>query len=267
MTPSPKARLFDCHAHVYERVYTAVAQPRYIPDRPAPGAAWIAHQEANGVAGGVIVQISFLGTDNSEMLKALRALGAERFRGIAVLDFDCGVEQMQALKEEGVRGVRWNLVKGAALPDLSDPQIRAFLKRLNQAGLHLQIQLEGDRLGAYLRKLAPLTDRIVIDHFGIPTEPLPSQDPWIAVLKELAPTSDLFVKFSGPYRSCVDVAPHAEAILQELGPGRVVWGSDWPWTRYEDRHSYADCVAWMGKWLDEAYWGSLERASRELYGL
>jgi predicted TIM-barrel fold metal-dependent hydrolase len=259
-------QLFDCHAHVYERVYTAVRQPRYIPDRPAPRAAWVAHQEEAGVAGGVIVQISFLGIDNSEMLAALRALGTDRFRGVAVVDIATGEEELQALKQEGVCGVRWNLVKGAALPDLTDQRVRSFLQHLNRAGLHLQIQLEGNRLAPYLRELAPLTDRIVIDHFGIPTAPLPSQDPWITALKDVAPSADLFVKFSGPYRSEVDVGPHAEVILEELGPGCVVWGSDWPWTKYEDRHSYADCVAWMSKWLDQRYWGNVERASRELYG-
>jgi predicted TIM-barrel fold metal-dependent hydrolase len=266
MTSVQSPKLFDCHAHVYETVYSAVPHPRYLPDRTAPRAAWVEHQLANGIAGGVIVQISFLGTDNSEMLKALRALGTNRFRGVAVVGVDIGAEELQALKGEGVCGVRWNLVKGAALPDLTDDRVRTFLRRLNQAGLHLQIQLEGDRLGPYLRELAPLANRIVIDHFGIPTTPSPSEEPWIAALKDVAPSSDLFVKFSGPYRSTVDVVPHAEVILEELGPGRVIWGSDWPWTNYEDRHSYADCLAWMSKLLDQSYWGNLERASRQLYG-
>jgi predicted TIM-barrel fold metal-dependent hydrolase len=266
MTSSPSTKLFDCHAHVYEQVYAAVAQPRYLPAHAAPRAVWVKHQEESGVAGGVIVQISFLGTDNSEMLKALRALGTARFRGVAVVALDAGAEELQALKAEGVCGVRWNLVKGAALPELAEAGVRSFLKRLNQAGLHLQIQLEGDRLGPYLRVLVSLADRIVIDHFGIPTTPSPGEEPWIAALKDVAASSDLFVKFSAPYRSPVDVAPHADVILEELGPGRVVWGSDWPWTNYEGRHNYAETVAWLDLWLGETYWGNVERASRQLYG-
>ena len=266
MTTAPNTKLFDCHAHVYEVVHAAVPQPRYLPASAAPRATWVKHQEESGIAGGVIVQISFLGTDNSEMLKALHSLGTARFRGIAVVALDVGEEELQALKADGVCGVRWNLVAGAALPDLADVGVRSFLKRLNRAGLHLQIQLEGHRLGPYLRELVLFADRIVIDHFGIPTMASPSQEPWIGALKDVGASTDLFVKFSAPYRSPVDVAPHAEIILQELGPGRVVWGSDWPWTNHEGRHSYAEAVIWMKRWLDQAYWGNVERASRHLYG-
>lgn len=146
---------FDCHAHVYERVYTAVDNQRYLPTAIAPGKEWLAHHAANGVEGGVIVQISFFGTDNSELLTALRTYGTERYRGIAVVPFEMGEEEMLALKDEGIRGVRWNLVKGAPLPDLTHSSVRDFLKRLNRAGLHLQIQLEGPLLGPYLHGLYP----------------------------------------------------------------------------------------------------------------
>jgi predicted TIM-barrel fold metal-dependent hydrolase len=263
---SPRARLFDCHAHVYERVYAAVAQPRYLPATPAPRQVWIERQRENDVDGGVIVQISFFGTDNSEMLEALKALGTDRFRGVAVVGFDATEDELQALRLQGVRGVRWNLVAGAPLPDLADAWVRGFLKRLNRTGLHLQIQLESHRLGPYLYALTSLVDCLVIDHFGIPTSPMPKAEPWILAFKDIGSASNVWVKFSAPYRSPVDVSPHAQEILELIGPGRVVWGSDWPWTNHEGRHSYADTRAWMGRWLDEAYWAHIERASRQLYG-
>ena len=261
--PMPR---FDCHAHVYERVYAAVDNPRYLPTAIAPGKEWLAHHAANGVEGGVIVQISFFGTDNSELLTALRTYGTERYRGVAVVPFEMGEEEMLALKEEGIRGVRWNLVKGAPLPDLTHDTVRQFLKRLNRAGLHLQIQLEGPVLGPYLRSLCSLAERIVVDHFGLPAAPSPKDEPWIAALSELAPSSDLWVKFSAPYRSPVDVQPYAEAILEIIGSKRVVWGSDWPWTNHENKHSYDDTIRWADRWLQRAGWEDVEYASRKLYG-
>ena len=256
---------FDCHAHVYERVYAAVERPRYLPTTTAPRGAWLERMTANGVAGGVIVQISFFGTDNSEMLDALRALGTRRFRGVAVVSLDTGEDELEMLKVQGVRGVRWNLVGGAPLPDLSSPATRTFLMRLNRAGLHLQVQLEGDRLGPYLRELAPLADRVVIDHFGIPSTPMPKDEPWMQAMIDLA-SADVWVKFSAPYRSHVDVAPHAQTILEVLGPDRIVWGSDWPWTNYENRHTYPETISWMRRWLDQEDWARIEAASRRLYG-
>lgn len=266
MTQLAPGPLFDCHVHVYERVYAAVDKPRYLPPAPASRETWLEHLRAHGVEGGVIVQISFLGTDNSEMLKALRVLDRGRFRGVAVVSFDADEETLEALKTEGIRGIRWNLVGGAPLPDLSSLAVRGFLERLNRAGLHLQIQLEGDRLGPYFRELAPLAERIVIDHFGLPSAPLPKDEPWIRAMTDLAPSSDLWVKFSAPYRSPVDVSPHAQEILNVVGPGRVVWGSDWPWTNHEGKHDYGDTIAWMHRWFGPNEWARIKQASRELYG-
>jgi predicted TIM-barrel fold metal-dependent hydrolase len=256
---------FDCHAHVYERVY-AVGKPRYLPKTTAPLKDWQAQLQARGVEGGVIVQISFFGTDNSELLNALRTTGTERFRGVAVVPLEAGEENLQMLRAEGIRGVRWNLVAGAPLPDPALPSVRDFLKRLNRTGLHLQIQLEGPLLGPYLRALCPLVERIVVDHFGLPACPSPRDEPWIGALAELASSSDLWVKFSAPYRSPVDVQPHAEAILDIIGAGRVVWGSDWPWTNHEGKHGYDDTLRWADRWLGQADLPDVEHASRQLYG-
>ena len=256
---------FDCHAHVYERVY-AVGQPRYLPKTTAPLEAWLGRLQAHGIEGGVIVQISFFGTDNSELLNALRTLGPQQFRGVAVVPFEISEDELLALKAEGIRGVRWNLVARALLPDLTHDIVRDFLKRLNRAGLHLQIQLEGPALGPYLRSLCSLAERIVVDHFGLPASPSPKDEPWINALSELAPSSDLWVKFSAPYRSPVDVQPYAETILDIIGSKRVVWGSDWPWTNHENKHSYDDTIRWADRWLRQCGWEDVEHASRELYG-
>jgi predicted TIM-barrel fold metal-dependent hydrolase len=256
---------FDCHAHVYERVY-GVGQPRYLPKTPAPREDWCANLQANGLKGGVIVQVSFFGTDNTELLNALRALDTRHFRGVAVVPLDASEEELQILKMEGIAGVRWNLIVGAACPDLTHPATRDFLRRLVRAGLHLQIQLEGPILGPYLPGLFPHIERVVIDHFGLPGSHLPKDDLWIAALRELAPSSDIWVKFSAPYRSPVDIRPHAETILEILGADRVVWGSDWPWTQNENKHDYAETIEWGASWLRDVDPAQIERASALLYG-
>lgn len=256
---------FDCHAHVYERVYS-VGRSRYLPKTPAQRENWCANLRANGVEGGVVVQISFFDTDNSELLAALSSLDRQRFRGIAVVPIDVSEEELQALKTEGIVGVRWNLVCGAARPDLACPAVREFLKRLNHTGLHLQIQLEGPALGPYLRDLLPYIERVVIDHFGLPGAHLPKDEPWIAALRELAPSSDIWVKFSAPYRSPVDIRPYSETILEILGPDHIVWGSDWPWTQHENKHEYAETIKWASAWLKHVDPAQIGKTSARLYG-
>lgn len=256
---------FDCHAHVYERVY-GVGKTRYLPKTLAPREDWCANLQAHGVQGGVIVQVSFFGTGNSELLNALRGLDRRNFCGIAVVPIQVSENELQTLKMKGIAGVRWNLVCGTPRPDLANPQVRDFLKRLNRAGLHLQIQLEGPILGAYLRDLFPHIDRVVIDHFGLPGSHLPKDEPWIAALRDLAPSSDIWVKFSAPYRSPVDIGLYPETILEILGDIRVVWGSDWPWTQHENKHDYTETIEWAASWLKHVNPAQIERASRQLYG-
>lgn len=91
---------FDCHAHVYETV-TSIDGARYIPARPAPLADWLGHQKAHGLQGGVIVQVSFLGTDNSEMCAALSKLDHSHFAGVGVVQLDVGDEELDRLVDAG----------------------------------------------------------------------------------------------------------------------------------------------------------------------
>lgn len=253
---------FDCHAHVYETV-TAIDGARYIPARPAPLAKWLAHQEAHGLKGGVIVQVSFLGTDNSEMCAALTKLDLSRFAGVGVVPLDVDDEELERLALAGMRGVRWNLVRGAELPDLAAEPTRRFLTRLRDRGLHLEIHLEGPRLARVLPELSDQGVNLVIDHFGLPSEPNPQGDPMIRAIRNLGDRSAVFFKFAAHYRTAFDIAPHAHELLPLLPDNHVVWGSDWPHTQHETRTGYAEVWARCSEWRDL----SDSAAARHLYGI
>lgn len=256
--------MHDCHAHVYERV-SAFGTPRYVPTRPAPLESWLAHLRREDVAGGVIVQTSFLGFDNSELLGALARTGTESFRGVAVVDIGAGQEELDHLKAQGIEGIRWNLVEGAAIPDPDDADVAAFLARLDKAGLHLEIHLESPHLAALLPRLLAHVGRVVVDHFGLPVAEDPSGDPWIRALRKVDADDRVFVKFSAPYRCPVPVAPHAREIVEIVGETQVVWGSDWPWTRHESDGDYAALVQLWHEWMPNPRKATL--GADKLYGL
>ncbi|MBC2860820.1 amidohydrolase [Stappia sp. 28M-7] len=223
---------FDCHVHVYEEV-TATRGARYVPAVPAPLAGWQAGMARHGLSGGVIVQVSFLGFDNSQLLDALSRLDPQRFAGVAVVPDDVEAAALDTLVAAGIRGIRWNLVRGAPLPDLESPAVAGLLQHLRERGLHVEIQLEGPRLPTIVGPLLSRGVTVVVDHFGLPDEADPARDPWLCALAQAGDVSRLFVKFSAPYRSPVDVAPHARALLDLLPPDHVVWGTDWPHTQHE----------------------------------
>jgi predicted TIM-barrel fold metal-dependent hydrolase len=253
---------FDCHAHVYETV-SAVPGARYVPEHAAPLQAWLGHQARHGLNGGVIVQVSFLGQDNTQLCRALAALDRRCFAGVAVVPQDIDETALDRLVAAGVRGVRWNLVRGGVVPDLSSPLTRAFLDRLRARSMHLEIHLEGPRLAPLLPALTDLGLPLVVDHFGLPSDPDPDQDPLVRAVQALPDAGALYLKFSAHYRVPFDVTPHAERLLERVTSRQVVWGSDWPHTQNEDRTDYDESHRHI------AAWGGLDDgcAARALYGI
>src|SRR4051794_28182411 len=74
----------DTHAHVFTRDLMLASDRRYAPGYDAPFADYLAMLDRNGVSHGVLVQPSFLGTDNTFLAKALLQ-APDRLRGIAVV--------------------------------------------------------------------------------------------------------------------------------------------------------------------------------------
>ena len=131
----------DSHAHVFARGLPLAATRRHAPDYEAPLAEYLALLDAHGVSHGVLVQPSFLGTDNSFLLGALRTCPA-RLRGVAVVDPTTADEALlHAMAEAGVCGIRHNLVR-LQLPDISRPECQELFASLNALCWHLELNRE-----------------------------------------------------------------------------------------------------------------------------
>ncbi|PJE26129.1 2-pyrone-4,6-dicarbaxylate hydrolase [Pseudooceanicola marinus] len=251
---------FDCHAHVYERV-CAVPGARYVPGAPAPLETWLRMQSDHGLHGGVIVQVSFLGTDNSQLLDALSTLDRDRFAGIACVALDSPESVMRDLGEAGVRGVRWNLVSGAALPDPTDKTVQRFLDILRAHDMHVEVQLESARWADYLPALSRAPVPVVVDHMGLPASENAQGEPWLNALAACPTRAPFFVKLSAPYRGVPDARGHLDRLTALLPADRFVWGSDWPHTRFEQVASYAGRLEDLSVRFDD------REASKTLYGI
>lgn len=253
---------FDCHAHIYENV-ASVAGARYTPSAPAPLPNWLDHHRRHDLKGGVIVQVSFLGTDNSELCAALAKLDLKSFAGVAVVPLDVTDVALDQLVAAGIKGVRWNLVRGKTMPDLDSALVQRFLGKLRLHQLHLEIHLEGQKLAPILAKLTDQGVPIVVDHFGLPSEPDPSIDPMMRAVNELVDMASLYFKLSAHYRSPFDMMPYASELLSKLGSNRVVWGSDWPHTQHEAKTDFAFVHSLCDTWGLRSDLGAV----RHLYGL
>jgi predicted TIM-barrel fold metal-dependent hydrolase len=253
----------DTHAHVFARDLAFAAQRRYTPAYDASLDDFVAVLDRHGVGEGVLVQPSFLGTDNTFMLAAIAASGG-RLRGIAVVDPAVTDEELDTLSAGGAVGIRYNLV-GTDAATIARPDYATLSRRVAARGWQIELHADGHQLPGLLDLLLPLGTPIVVDHFGRPDPARGRDDPGFRRLLAAGPAAPLFVKISGSYRSGNRGAEYVRALLDTLGPMRLLWGSDWPFTQFEDRRRYADGVAELQTWCSEAEQSEIAAASRRLF--
>jgi len=229
--------MIDAHAHVWDRTCRFVPGARYHPAYEATIATYLRLLDAHGIARAVLVQPSFLGTDNGYLLACLRA-HPDRLRGIVVLDPGAGDAELDDLTAAGVIGLRYNLLS-LDKACLTAPDHRALTGRARARDWWVEVQADGPDWPLVLDTLGDV--RLMVDHLARPSGP---DCPGLAAVLARAP-EDTCVKLSAPYRLPTDPLPAARRMLDRFGPGRCLWGSDWPHTQHEDRASFAAMRAWL----------------------
>lgn len=232
----------DTHAHVFLRSLPMAANRRYTPGYDAPVAAYLQLLADHDAGHGVIIQPSFLGTDNSYLMQALHLAG-DRLRGVAVVSPDIADGALAAMDGLGVVGIRFNMI-GRDIAEIATPETRALARRIAALGWHIEVQAKGADIPAVFRALDSFEGTLVIDHFGLPDPAFGTGDPgFMALLREGA-RGRTFVKISASYRcGGNNVRYYTDALLKHLGPRRLLWGSDWPWTQFEAHRSYGGMIA------------------------
>lgn len=224
-----------------------VANRRYSPHYDALVEQYLEHLDRHGFSHGVLIQPSFLGTDNHFMLDALRRY-PQRLRGVAVVDVDISEAQLDELAEAGVVGIRLNLI-GKALADYSGPAWTTLFQRLALRGWQVEIQRGIDDLALIVPAIRTCGVTVVIDHFGLPMGGIDAENPNHRAFLELLNDDGVWLKLSAAYRSRSDLAQasYGLALLSKASGGlqRLVWGSDWPNTQYEEQTDYARQVAFL----------------------
>jgi len=120
----------DTHAHIFRTDLPLVNNHRYAPEYNALGEAFIRQFEQHGLSHGVLIQPSFLGTDNHFMLEALKA-HPNKLKGIAVVDPNISDTMLEELDDAGVVGIRLNLIE-KTLEDYSTPLWQGFFRKLEK---------------------------------------------------------------------------------------------------------------------------------------
>ncbi|KAM5370031.1 hypothetical protein ACJZ2D_008714 [Fusarium nematophilum] len=275
---------WDSHLHVMDPVrYPPVDD---VPYTPGVYTVWdnAVFESSIGCEHVFFVQTATHGNDLTLMLDSLRAYGNQRALGLALFDPNTtSHEQLRRWNNLGVRGVRVNLVTygdDTSIEELKS-QITKYVRLIKTYGWVLQLYTKMERIVELEDFLPKLGVRVVFDHYGDPTIPesakpvKPYDIKGFSALVRLLKTGTTWVKISGAYRFShaeSDIWEDVDPVTLELfnvAPKRVVFGSDWPHTRFDG----LDIKPWVSHLLDltegnETLRNNLFRHNaRELWGV
>ena len=246
----------DSHAHVFTRGLPLATVRRHAPDHDATLAAYLALLDAHGVSHGVLVQPSFLGSNNDFLLGALRSC-LQRLRGVAVVDPEVDDATLQTMASGGVCGIRLNLV-GLPLPDLAQPVWQRLFARVRALDWHVELHRESHDLAQAAKPVLDAGCKLVVDHFGRPGAQPITADAGFGWLLAVADTGQVWVKLSAAYRNwpptTAGLAAHdaAQALLKAFGAERLLWGSDRPHTQHREITHFAAAHTALADWVPDA---------------
>ena len=211
-------------------------------------------RSAAGVAGSVLVQAAASEADTRYLFELARAdrsiLGV-----VGWVDFEApdATTRIRALARDGgglLLGLR-PMAQDHTDPDwLARPVLDAAFDCLQEQDLAFDALVRPLQLPALQRRLRRERElRVVLDHAGKPDIAHGRYDDWALHTRQLAALPKLCCKFSGlltelaPGMPASALDPYVEHLFACFGPGRLLWGSDWPVLTLRD--SYA-------QWLELA---------------
>lgn len=137
---------------------------------------------------------------------------------------------------ESLVGIR-HLVQDEPDPRwLCRADVRRGLAAVAEAGLVYDLVVRPVQLPAVVETVAALPElRFVLDHAGKPDIADGALEPWGEHLAELSIEPNVAVKLSGLVTeadhdawTASQLRPYADVLIEQFGPERIMFGSDWP---------------------------------------
>jgi L-fuconolactonase len=241
--------IVDAHVHVFRpaHVLPRVVDELTPAERDAPVEDLLAVMAAAGVERAVLVPLA---TEDEYVATALRD-HPDRFAAVAVVQ--PGPDPVAELERRRERfpfhAVRTKWLGDPGSPLSESPMLPA-LRHMADAGLVLWTYLARDQMGLLEQLPGAVPDlRIVLNHLGFfphgmrvdahgrPTfdEPFPPGS--LEPVLRLAEHPGAYVMFSGQYALSREEPPYRDldgvvsGLADAFGPQRMLWASDYPWTR------------------------------------
>jgi predicted TIM-barrel fold metal-dependent hydrolase len=232
--------VFDTHFHIIDFRFPVQENQGFMPPS-FPVDSYRERTHGLGIAGGCVVSGSFQGFDTTFMLDALEKFGPA-FVGVIQIPASASDAEIRRLDAAGVRGVRFNLVRGgsASVADLDRLARRVF----DLAGWHAELYADARDLEPIYPTLAALP-AASIAHLGLSQAGFPT-------LLKLA-EKGMKVKATG-FGRVVDIdVPSALRDLAQANPDSLMFGTDLPSQRARRPFLPSD-IDLIRESLDQSLW-------------
>ncbi|MFB7918987.1 amidohydrolase family protein [Streptomyces sp. NPDC056061] len=196
---------------------------------------------AAGVGATVLVQTVVVADETPELLRLAEdsdlVAGVVGWTDLTAPDVAEELDRLRSLPGgRHLVGIR-HQVQSEPDPDwLLRPEVLRGLAAVAAEGLAYDLVIVPRQLPAALRAAGLLPQlTFVLDHAGKPAIAAGEREPWEAELRALAALPNTVCKLSGLVTeadwhawSIDDLRPYTRVVLDAFGPGRVMFGSDWP---------------------------------------
>ena len=222
----------DCHFHIIgPQDIFPMSDERGLDAQDCTLEDLVELHDTMGISRGVIISTMLYG-DNSDCIVDALGRYPDRFRAIGSPPLDSSDDEIQALTDAGMVGVRFSYARS---PVIDMEQIA----RLKEFGWHPQFWFEGaGHMLDWKDKMMAIEGNYVIDHMGWQPADKGIDRPGFRAVLDCVDRGNCWVKISGPMRFSaedrlpyVDAAPFAQALV-ERAPERIIWGTDWPHPNY-----------------------------------
>jgi predicted TIM-barrel fold metal-dependent hydrolase len=235
--------LLDTHQHL---VYPDRARYAWTERTPALGGRRFGLEDYRrltagaGVAGSIFMEVD--ADDWRGEARMVAELARAEGSGILGLVASCRPEEdagFEAWLDEGpgLGVVGYRRILHETTDDVSQAEtFRANVRRIGGRGLPFDMCFLARQLPIALELARACPDTmLVLDHCGVPDIAGGGFEPWRQGVTALAVRPNVVAKLSGVLAYCAPgtatlatVRPWVETVIEAFGPGRCLWGSDWP---------------------------------------
>lgn len=242
--------IVDAHPHIYaadRRRYPAIADP-WEPGEPATAEDLKRKMDESGVKRAVFIQTStFYGWDNRYVM-AMSKKYTGWATGVVTLSPDDPSHLAileDAVRNYGVRGLRGTSDRTGRI---WSPTVLRLWTKARELGITVNCMVldDLDRVPEIERIAQELPElRIVIDHCFMLNH-YRKQPETLAALKRLSSLPNIYAKLTSGTHGSARVYPHTDMhrplkrVIDAFGPGRCVWGSNFPNALWSKGTSYAE---------------------------